>query len=171
MMYLLVTEAQAPVVQGANFFGWAVEKCPSIDLNALVYYLEHLSLRVISECRRAREDPYHSLLLPRSWAIFMTGMNTQAPRCNFNIYLFLGHVVSLLRTVNNWNGYGSLTFQGRPFPLSWTLRGEILARICRALVLIGFNCPASANEWRVSILNSITMSFDPKRPHGNLYSR
>ncbi|KAF8336973.1 uncharacterized protein EI90DRAFT_3119273 [Cantharellus anzutake] len=191
MTYLFVTQAQVPIAQGASFFGWAAETCPSIDLNVLVHYLEQLSLRMIFEFRRARQDSYHNLLLPRSWAIMMTGMTAQGPNNFVNIHQLLSPVMNLLQTVNNWNGYGkshftssgkpiflimllrigSFTFQGRQFPTSWALRQEILARICRAVVLVGFNRPTSAHQWPGWIFNAITKSFDPERSHGNLYSR
>ncbi|KAG8877562.1 hypothetical protein FRB98_006658 [Tulasnella sp. 332] len=139
-----------------------------IDINAFVCYLElltsHLVInRTIAISKLPGDAKLHRITLPRTWAIAVLARTS--PRYNIPMATILEAFENLLYSVTHTDSQWKYRFEGRPLQESHqVIRSFFLARICHALVILGYNNSQSFKDKIVVLFQEFNQRFRINHP-------
>ncbi|CAE6459263.1 unnamed protein product, partial [Rhizoctonia solani] len=142
-----------------------VFKSLAIEANVLVNLLEFIGREIIVHWRlyqRGGDGVFHEILLPRSWAydlVKRTPLPMQRGISLRDYFAILYKMLELLRSYET----GSSPFYGFSGPPSLLVRGVLIMRICRLMVLVVNNTsfpPFAKEDIRRTIARALTGSGD-----------
>ncbi|KAF5377280.1 hypothetical protein D9615_006447 [Tricholomella constricta] len=130
------------------------EKLP-INISVLCDFIEHLCASLVISERLRQQGTFHGLTLPRSWLLRHIKEPEKAKAKDTNLKNLLIHQMpDLLESIYSGVGAGYLLFENSNISSIPGVRGIFIARICRALCLLGYNINNA--QLRFNILRTTT---------------
>ena len=77
-----------------------------MDVNALIHFLEHVVLAIIINERLALPEPFHDLLLPRSWILYAVRHPYRVRMDRPEASELIAQMGALISRICHWDGSG-----------------------------------------------------------------
>jgi len=152
---------------GILFIQAVCDKGLRIDVGVLCHLIEYICASFAIAYKFRWSSSLHDLTLPRSWLVALSRDDSLRNRQTHLIPLLLESMEQLLESIYSGTGnldYNAQTLEKVPF----RLLNIFIARICRALCLLGYNI--SDLKTRLNIVRIITSLQRPSRTFPSLYA-
>jgi hypothetical protein len=120
-----------------------------MDVNVLIHFMEHLVLAIIINERLVQgREPYHDLLLPRSWILYAVRDQYTVPMEKPEPSDVIARMGTLIARICRWDGSGDecytlmrnpmhltlisasdILYDGKASPKSWAYKYALLFRM------------------------------------------